>query len=129
MVTEAAAFSTYAWRASPWGSCSRHCGGGIQEREVFCIEYQKAQQLHVPSEMCLEMHKPESFKECNTRACTPHKLVMLTRKNYAREITCSNLSACGVHDGDSLLCQNKDGWVALQKISHASGHFHTLARV
>ncbi|XP_030647560.1 A disintegrin and metalloproteinase with thrombospondin motifs 12-like [Chanos chanos] len=47
------------WRLSPWGKCSRSCGGGQRERLVYCPQFQR----------CNVTLKPNSTEPCNVQAC------------------------------------------------------------
>lgn len=53
------------WSAKDWGVCSASCGGGIQEREVLCLDGNKNP---VAEENC-STPKPESVQSCNTQPC------------------------------------------------------------
>lgn len=102
-------FTKYAWRASPWGTCTKHCGGGVRERGIECIDSTDDQPVQVPSEMCLEKHKPDSQEECNNRACTPHKLVAMTLQDKSKGSTCGNMHECGISDSEALVCRSNEG--------------------
>ncbi|XP_019351519.1 A disintegrin and metalloproteinase with thrombospondin motifs 12 isoform X1 [Alligator mississippiensis] len=48
------------WRAEPWNECSRTCGGGWQERHVYCpVE-----------DYCDWMKRPNSTAPCREQPCT-----------------------------------------------------------
>ncbi|XP_033035202.1 A disintegrin and metalloproteinase with thrombospondin motifs 12 [Trachypithecus francoisi] len=46
------------WQVEPWSQCSRSCGGGVQEREVFC-----------PGGLCDWTKRPTSTMSCNEHLC------------------------------------------------------------
>ncbi len=46
------------WQATSWGSCSASCGGGTQNRNVYC-----------PSGKVCVGNKPSRSQSCNTQAC------------------------------------------------------------
>ncbi|KAJ8005919.1 hypothetical protein DPEC_G00122890 [Dallia pectoralis] len=48
------------WRTSPWGQCSRSCGGGTKERLVFCNEPQR----------CSATQRPNDTETCNPQPCS-----------------------------------------------------------
>ncbi|KAJ3604586.1 hypothetical protein NHX12_029326 [Muraenolepis orangiensis] len=52
--------SCLTWETSPWGECSRSCGGGVQERLVCCPEPLR----------CSSSQKPNSTEPCGLRPCT-----------------------------------------------------------
>lgn len=61
-----------AWSVSPWDQCSRICGGGIQEREVACVDViGGAPRLFA---FCLDgrnasVHTPSDHQSCNMHHC------------------------------------------------------------
>uniref|UniRef100_A0A8C7KAH3 ADAM metallopeptidase with thrombospondin type 1 motif, 12 n=1 Tax=Oncorhynchus kisutch TaxID=8019 RepID=A0A8C7KAH3_ONCKI len=48
------------WRTSPWGQCSRSCGGGLWERLVYCPEPQR----------CSATQRPNDTETCNLQRCS-----------------------------------------------------------
>uniref|UniRef100_A0A4W5KAS0 ADAM metallopeptidase with thrombospondin type 1 motif, 12 n=1 Tax=Hucho hucho TaxID=62062 RepID=A0A4W5KAS0_9TELE len=48
------------WRTSPWGQCSRSCGGGLRERLVYCPEPQR----------CSATQRPNDTETCNLQPCS-----------------------------------------------------------
>lgn len=46
------------WKVEPWSQCSRSCGGGVQERGVFC-----------PGGLCDWTKRPASTVPCNRHLC------------------------------------------------------------
>uniref|UniRef100_A0A674ALS6 ADAM metallopeptidase with thrombospondin type 1 motif, 12 n=1 Tax=Salmo trutta TaxID=8032 RepID=A0A674ALS6_SALTR len=48
------------WRTSPWGQCSRSCGGGLWERLVYCPEPQR----------CSATQRPNDTETCNLQPCS-----------------------------------------------------------
>ncbi|GLH11132.1 Uncharacterized protein GBIM_15973, partial [Gryllus bimaculatus] len=52
------------WFAAEWTTCSRDCGGGIQRRDVRCLD-----QHQRPSSDCSDERRPATKKTCNTHEC------------------------------------------------------------
>ncbi|XP_067401591.1 A disintegrin and metalloproteinase with thrombospondin motifs 12 [Emydura macquarii macquarii] len=48
------------WRVEPWNECSRTCGGGLQERYVYCPE----------EDYCDWTKRPNSTARCNEQPCS-----------------------------------------------------------
>ena len=57
---------TYKWTTSDWGKCSQSCGGGLQKREVNCIEIETNKTANNTN--CQEK-MPFKLKPCNLEAC------------------------------------------------------------
>lgn len=67
--------ASYEWATGSWGECDQPCGGGVQERDVFC----RVATTHnvVNRALCAahaETVEPPNTRECNTdRPCSiPH---------------------------------------------------------
>ncbi|XP_038078928.1 ADAMTS-like protein 1 [Patiria miniata] len=59
------------WQPDPWQPCSRSCSGGIQTRNVYCVERAPNNMLmRVDKDMCSGA-KPHSQQNCNLEPC-PH---------------------------------------------------------
>ncbi|XP_033123949.1 A disintegrin and metalloproteinase with thrombospondin motifs 16-like, partial [Anneissia japonica] len=56
------------WYSSSWSKCTRPCGGGVQIREVRCLEVKKRS----PSNICNMRLKPAISQRCNTNSCPRH---------------------------------------------------------
>ncbi|KAK7793463.1 hypothetical protein R5R35_011646 [Gryllus longicercus] len=52
------------WFAAEWTTCSRDCGGGIQRRDVRCLD-----QHQRPSSDCSDERRPATKRTCNTHEC------------------------------------------------------------
>uniref|UniRef100_H3AVP0 Peptidase M12B domain-containing protein n=1 Tax=Latimeria chalumnae TaxID=7897 RepID=H3AVP0_LATCH len=48
------------WHVEPWSKCSKKCGGGIQERDVFCPEHH----------YCNGKERPKTTAPCNKQPCS-----------------------------------------------------------
>ena len=59
--------TTYAWYTGEWDACTLSCGGGIQQRIVYCMD----QDGNVVDDALCPETEPESRKDCNTQACPP----------------------------------------------------------
>ncbi|GBG63472.1 hypothetical protein CBR_g38090 [Chara braunii] len=66
--------SLYHWGTSEWSLCSNDCGGGTQEREVFCQA--KDDESRVSDLYCLydDLIKPPASRICNIGACMSYQL-------------------------------------------------------
>lgn len=56
---------TGTFYSGPWSNCSAECGGGLQQRLIVCLNYDKKP---VP-EWCDEADKPVEEQECNVDPC------------------------------------------------------------
>ncbi|XP_016096100.1 A disintegrin and metalloproteinase with thrombospondin motifs 1 [Sinocyclocheilus grahami] len=52
------------WALREWGTCSQTCGGGIQNRDVICLDAYGRQSKDCPEEL-----RPASSQPCALRAC------------------------------------------------------------
>ncbi|XP_031426378.1 A disintegrin and metalloproteinase with thrombospondin motifs 12 isoform X2 [Clupea harengus] len=48
------------WKSSPWGKCSKSCGGGLRERLVYCPAFHR----------CDTTQRPNFTEPCNQQPCT-----------------------------------------------------------
>lgn len=98
----------YVWNTGSWGPCSSHCGGGYRRRAITCIDKNEEAKGTIPSEFCLDVHRPAHKEQCNLRACTPHKLILGGIVEEGKD-ACGDLPECGIRDTGSLLCQSDSG--------------------
>ncbi|KAM7295476.1 putative thrombospondin-like protein [Ixodes scapularis] len=54
----------YKWRIGLWGTCSKSCGGGVQRRQVVCVD-----NLDSKSHACNPQLRPPETQHCNTDEC------------------------------------------------------------
>ena len=59
--------TSYTWSTGDWEACSAPCGGGVQQRAIFCRDQNG---LPVDESLC-NAPEPESQRPCNTQACPP----------------------------------------------------------
>lgn len=95
---------------SEWGECSAPCGGGVQARQVKCLN---ANNKEVDASFCSNLHPASSERACNVQTCATFSWKALP---YApcdrscgggaqtRELVC--LSSVGMVQVDESLCAN-----------------------
>ncbi|XP_033633733.1 ADAMTS-like protein 1 [Asterias rubens] len=85
------------WQADPWQPCSRTCSGGIQTRNIYCVERApNNMMMRVDDDMCYGS-KPHPQQRCNLEPC-PHWLtgnwsecsVTCGHGTKQREVNCLN---------------------------------------
>ncbi|XP_072917533.1 thrombospondin type-1 domain-containing protein 4-like [Hemitrygon akajei] len=54
------------WFSTGWGECSKSCQGGVQTREVRCLD-----DAGHPSSRCPEQERPVEQRVCHTHPCLP----------------------------------------------------------
>ncbi|KAK7077621.1 Thrombospondin type-1 domain-containing protein 4, partial [Halocaridina rubra] len=54
----------HQWYTSEWSQCSVSCGGGVQRREVKCLDDRQE-----PALDCTSAEKPDTRQPCNTQSC------------------------------------------------------------
>ena len=65
----------YYWQASPyWAACPVVCGGGVQYRNVSCIDPRNS--LPVSTSLCNVSSEPPTSQACNTRTCNIYSWVV-----------------------------------------------------
>lgn len=52
------------WTLREWGPCSKTCGGGVQQRQVVCLD-----PYGQPSRDCPEELRPLASRSCSTQVC------------------------------------------------------------
>ena len=60
----------FRWQKTAWGQCSKSCGHGMKNRDVFCVSSDGARQHE---SMCdgLRKPKPKAVKKCQTQKKCP----------------------------------------------------------
>lgn len=81
----------YEWRATRWGSCTKVCGGGINVRNLTCVN--GATGVSDNPSLCNQATQPTFYSQCNTHPC-PQQCPSLEIQNacYARNILCTSAS-------------------------------------
>ncbi len=100
----------YAWRVgSDWGMCSQACGGGTQDRAIYCMN-PKDQKF--PDNYCAE-NKPATSQSCNTNKCPGDTTttVEIPVWNYGNWNACS-VTCGGGAQSRIVECRKKSGVVA-----------------
>ncbi|XP_054633737.1 A disintegrin and metalloproteinase with thrombospondin motifs 1 [Dunckerocampus dactyliophorus] len=95
------------WTLMEWGPCSQTCGGGMQQREVLCLDPQGR-----PSKDCPEELRPLASRSCASQPCPTWLLGewSLCSKTCGRGFRKRQLRCIG-HDGRTLThdsCDTKD---------------------
>ncbi|TKS66324.1 disintegrin and metalloproteinase with thrombospondin motifs 1 [Collichthys lucidus] len=95
------------WTLREWGPCSQTCGGGMQQREVVCLDPQGH-----PSRDCPEELRPIASRSCATLPCPSWLLGEWSAcsKTCGRGFRKRQLRCIG-HDGRTLThdsCDTKD---------------------
>ncbi|KRZ36996.1 A disintegrin and metalloproteinase with thrombospondin motifs gon-1, partial [Trichinella pseudospiralis] len=60
--------SKYFWHPEPWTACSVHCGWGIQERRLKCVDRNG---LKTAKEYCSLELRPKKRRRCFVKNCEP----------------------------------------------------------
>ncbi|XP_031708219.1 A disintegrin and metalloproteinase with thrombospondin motifs 1 [Anarrhichthys ocellatus] len=95
------------WTLREWGPCSQTCGGGVQQREVVCLDPHGR-----PSRDCPEELRPLASRSCGTQSC-PFWLLgewSVCSKTCGRGFRKRQLRCIG-HDARTLThdsCDSKD---------------------
>lgn len=82
----------FSWSVGDWKECSETCGGGIQSRDVVCID---SSGTNVSIDKCISGNIPVKERSCNTMPCD----LCLTSVCLGRG-TCMD-GACSCDDGYS----------------------------
>uniref|UniRef100_A0A8C7YZD5 ADAM metallopeptidase with thrombospondin type 1 motif, 1 n=1 Tax=Oryzias sinensis TaxID=183150 RepID=A0A8C7YZD5_9TELE len=98
---------TADWTLREWGMCSQTCGGGIQQREVVCLDPQGRPSLDCPEEL-----RPLASRPCASQECPTWLLGEWSgcSKTCGRGFRKRQLSCIG-HDGRTLTndsCDSKN---------------------
>ncbi|XP_051892863.1 A disintegrin and metalloproteinase with thrombospondin motifs 13 isoform X1 [Pristis pectinata] len=57
------------WKVHEYGPCNVSCGGGVREREVYCVKEESHLYQRVPPFECGNTPKPASMEICNSHPC------------------------------------------------------------
>ncbi|XP_061659287.1 A disintegrin and metalloproteinase with thrombospondin motifs 1 isoform X2 [Syngnathoides biaculeatus] len=95
------------WTLMEWGPCSHSCGGGVQQREVVCLDAQG-----LPSKDCPEELRPLASRSCASQPCPTWLLGewSVCSKTCGRGFRKRQLRCIG-YDGHTLThdsCDSKD---------------------
>ncbi|KPP59243.1 A disintegrin and metalloproteinase with thrombospondin motifs 1-like, partial [Scleropages formosus] len=83
------------WVLRDWGSCSKTCGGGVQQRDVDCLDFQGR-----PSSEC-----PLELRPVSSQPCAPHPCPAWQLEEWS---ACSKTCGQGFRKR-SLRCLRHDG--------------------
>jgi hypothetical protein len=83
------------WQVTQWTACSRKCGKGKQERQMFCVYGEK---IAEPS-LCKDLVKPTNERECYENNCSVWKTTNWT--------TCSKSCGQGTRTRNVYCSQTK----------------------
>ncbi|MEE6508967.1 hypothetical protein FKM82_023552 [Ascaphus truei] len=56
------------WAVGPWGQCTASCGGGIQRRQVKCLNTRTGT-AEEDNNLCDHEPWPENIQKCNAQDC------------------------------------------------------------
>lgn len=95
------------WTLREWGPCSKTCGGGMQQREVLCLDPHGRQSRECPEEL-----RPVASRSCSTQPCPSWLLGEWSNcsKTCGRGFR-KRMLRCMGHDGRTLpneSCNAKD---------------------
>ncbi|XP_062929811.1 A disintegrin and metalloproteinase with thrombospondin motifs 13 isoform X1 [Mobula hypostoma] len=57
------------WEVHEYGPCNVSCGGGVREREVYCVKKERHLYQRVPPLECANTSRPASIEICNSDPC------------------------------------------------------------
>lgn len=95
------------WAVGPWGQCTASCGGGIQRRQVKCVN-KRTGVAEEDNNLCDHEPWPENLQKCNPQDCQQNNAsVQCTRDRLTFSFcrTLRILGRCSLPTVQAQCCQ------------------------
>ncbi|XP_053571775.1 A disintegrin and metalloproteinase with thrombospondin motifs 18, partial [Bombina bombina] len=92
------------WSTGPWSQCSRSCGRGTKNREVYCKSFHSGSYKMLSENMCAAHLKPEQIENCVLERCPKNDKAQWVISAWGE---CSTTCGPGVKKRE-LKCGEKD---------------------
>nr|XP_033799394.1 A disintegrin and metalloproteinase with thrombospondin motifs 18 [Geotrypetes seraphini] len=106
------------WSTGPWSQCSKTCGRGIKNREVYCKQFSTLEPKVLSESMCEQELKPESQQSCVLVRCPKNDKLQWTVTSWSE---CSTTCGPGVKHRE-LQCTEKGVYGKLVISPHRRCH-------